>query len=120
MPIYEYECRACGHGFEVMQKLSDPVLVDCPDCDQSALKKLISPVAFRLKGTGWYETDFKNSAKTKEPSNQPRENGSDSDNTSKRGDEQSSETGKSAGEGATSKSLESSDQSSSTQRKGQE
>ncbi len=59
MPIYEYRCRSCDHELEVMQKLSDPELSDCPSCGRPALKKLISPVGFRLKGSGWYETDFK-------------------------------------------------------------
>lgn len=111
MPIYEYECQACGHGFEVMQKLSDPVLVDCPDCDKSALKKLISPVAFRLKGTGWYETDFKNSQKTKDTINQPKENGSEADKNSKEGDEKSSKSSNATGDSASSTSLDSSEPS---------
>ncbi len=59
MPIYEYRCTACGHQMEVMQKLSDPELSDCPSCERPELRKLISPVSFRLKGGGWYETDFK-------------------------------------------------------------
>ena len=59
MPIYEYRCQSCSHELEVMQKLSDPELSDCPNCSRPALKKLISPVGFRLKGSGWYETDFK-------------------------------------------------------------
>ncbi|MGB5606625.1 MAG: zinc ribbon domain-containing protein [Gammaproteobacteria bacterium] len=63
MPIYEYQCEACGHGFETLQKISDAPLTDCPECGKSALKKLISPSAFRLKGGGWYETDFKTGAK---------------------------------------------------------
>ena len=111
MPIYEYECRACGHGFEVMQKLSDPVLVDCPDCAKSTLKKLISPVAFRLKGTGWYETDFKNSQKTKDTSDQPKGNGSETDQQSKKGDEQSSKSSNATDDGASSQSLNSSERS---------
>jgi putative FmdB family regulatory protein len=59
MPIYEYRCQSCDHELEVMQKLSDPELNDCPACGEPELKKLISPVGFRLKGSGWYETDFK-------------------------------------------------------------
>jgi putative FmdB family regulatory protein len=59
MPIYEYRCQSCNHDMEVMQKMSDPELSDCPACGQPQLKKLISAVAFRLKGNGWYETDFK-------------------------------------------------------------
>jgi len=59
MPIYEYQCRACGRETEVLQKLSDEPLVDCPHCGEAALKKKVSAAAFRLKGGGWYETDFK-------------------------------------------------------------
>ena len=59
MPIYEYRCQSCNHDLEVMQKLSDPEFSDCPSCGQPQLKKLISAVGFRLKGSGWYETDFK-------------------------------------------------------------
>jgi putative FmdB family regulatory protein len=59
MPIYEYQCQACGHQFETIQKISDPVLTDCPRCAAAQLKKRVSLAAFRLKGGGWYETDFK-------------------------------------------------------------
>lgn len=63
MPIYEYECNDCGHKLEAIQKLSDDLLKDCPDCGQESLRKLVSAVGFRLKGSGWYETDFKNGGK---------------------------------------------------------
>ena len=59
MPIYEYECRDCGHVFDALQKMSDDVLRDCPDCGKPELRKLLSAPNFRLKGGGWYETDFK-------------------------------------------------------------
>jgi putative FmdB family regulatory protein len=59
MPFYEYECSACKYYTEVLQKLSDPVLKKCPSCGKSAFKKLVSAPVFRLKGSGWYETDFK-------------------------------------------------------------
>jgi putative FmdB family regulatory protein len=59
MPFYEYECSACSHQMEVLQKISDAPLLKCPDCGKSALKRLISAPVFRLKGAGWYETDFK-------------------------------------------------------------
>ena len=65
MPIYEYECRECGYRLDALQKMSDPLLVDCPDCAQPGLKKLLSAPYFRLKGSGWYETDFKNSGREK-------------------------------------------------------
>jgi putative FmdB family regulatory protein len=60
MPVYEYECQACGHYLETLQKISEPPLTDCPVCGKPELKKLISAAGFRLKGGGWYETDFKN------------------------------------------------------------
>ena len=63
MPIYEYRCESCGHELEALQKMSDPVLTECPACKQASLKKLISAGGFRLKGGGWYETDFKGGKK---------------------------------------------------------
>jgi len=63
MPFYEYQCEQCGHELEVLQKISDPLLTDCPECAQPALKKLVSAAGFRLKGSGWYETDFKGGKK---------------------------------------------------------
>ena len=65
MPIYEYRCESCGHEFEKMQKLADAPLTDCPACGRPTLKKLISAAGFRLKGSGWYETDFKKGDKKK-------------------------------------------------------
>ncbi len=59
MPIYEYQCQACEHEFEALQKISDAPLVSCPDCHKDSLRKKVSAAAFRLKGGGWYETDFK-------------------------------------------------------------
>jgi len=59
MPIYEYKCEACDHRMEAIQKMADDPLSVCPECDAPKLKKLMSAVAFRLKGSGWYETDFK-------------------------------------------------------------
>ena len=59
MPFYEYQCRHCGHQTEVLQKVSDPPLRKCPACGRNGLTKLISAPIFRLKGGGWYETDFK-------------------------------------------------------------
>ncbi len=59
MPIYEYQCPACGKELEVLQKVSDEPLRDCPQCGKATLQKKVSAAAFRLKGGGWYETDFK-------------------------------------------------------------
>lgn len=59
MPIYEYQCVECGHQLEVIQKVSDQPLTQCPACEKDGLRKLVSAPAFRLSGSGWYETDFK-------------------------------------------------------------
>ena len=63
MPIYEYECQACGYRHEALQKVSDDPLTECPSCHKNELKKLVSAAGFRLSGSGWYETDFKSSNK---------------------------------------------------------
>ena len=63
MPIYEYRCAGCGYEMDKLQKISDPPLTDCPACGRSALQKLVSAAGFRLKGGGWYETDFKSGTK---------------------------------------------------------
>lgn len=63
MPIYEYQCGSCEHKMEALQKISDDPLKDCPSCNKPALKKIISAAGFRLKGSGWYETDFKTGSK---------------------------------------------------------
>jgi putative FmdB family regulatory protein len=65
MPFYEYECQSCKFYTELMQKLSDPPLKKCPSCGKSTMKKLISAPVFRLKGAGWYETDFKSDKEDK-------------------------------------------------------
>ena len=63
MPIYEYQCESCEHELEALQKISDDALKDCPSCKAPNLKKKISAAGFRLKGGGWYETDFKTGKK---------------------------------------------------------
>src|ERR1700733_12116731 len=63
MPIYEYQCQACGHQLEDLQKVSDGPLRKRPECGKARLQKLLSAPAFRLKGGGWYETDFKSGKK---------------------------------------------------------
>ena len=59
MPIYEYACQECDHRLDALQKVSEAALVHCPECDKPALRRLLSAPRFRLKGKGWYETDFK-------------------------------------------------------------
>jgi putative FmdB family regulatory protein len=65
MPFYEYECAKCGYHDEVLQKISDKPLTKCPNCGKQGLRKLISAPVFRLKGSGWYETDFKSDKENK-------------------------------------------------------
>ena len=64
MPIYGYQCQACGHEFELMQKMSDPDPSTCPACGKPDVRKQLSAAGFQLKGSGWYVTDFKGGAKT--------------------------------------------------------
>src|SRR5579862_5673770 len=99
MPFYEYECASCKFYTEVMQKISDPPLEKCPSCGKKALKKLVSAPVFRLKGGGWYETDFKSDKEDKrnladrdEPAAKPEE--------AKSGDAKPAAAGESAGKGA--------------------
>ena len=63
MPIYEYQCQSCGHAYEALQKISEAPLTECPICKKPDLAKKISATGFRLKGAGWYETDFKSGSK---------------------------------------------------------
>ena len=88
MPIYEYQCEHCEHKMEAIQKISDDPLKECPECKQETLRKLVSAAAFKLKGDGWYETDFKDKMpqkrdapvkddKVKEDSQSSKDKGSD-------------------------------------------
>jgi putative regulatory protein, FmdB family len=83
MPIYEYKCESCSTVLEKLQKISEPPLSDCPECGKSTLVRLVSAPSFRLKGTGWYETDFKTGKKKNGV-------GSESDSASKSSDSSSS------------------------------
>jgi putative FmdB family regulatory protein len=65
MPFYEYECPHCGYDEEVLQKITDKPLKKCPSCGKNGLRKLMSAPVFRLKGSGWYETDFKSDKENK-------------------------------------------------------
>ena len=104
MPIYEYRCDNCGHEFDTLQKVSDEALTDCPECGKSTLVKKVSAAGFRLKGGGWYETDFK-SGKKKNVA------GSDSSSSSSTSD--SSGSGSSSASGSSDSSSGSSSSSSS-------
>jgi len=63
MPIYEYQCEACGCNLEKLQRINDEPLLECPECGKPKLRRLVSAAGFRLKGAGWYETDFKKGGK---------------------------------------------------------
>ena len=83
MPIYEYQCQACQHELEALRKISDQPLVDCPECGKATLKKKVSAAAFRLKGGGWYETDFKTGNKKNLHGSSESSGSSDSSSASK-------------------------------------
>jgi putative FmdB family regulatory protein len=102
MPIYEYRCGACGHELEVLQKLSEAPLSDCPQCHKPSLSKLISAVGFQLKGSGWYATDFKSSGKPAD-----KANGKSNDGTAK----STEKSGESKGDSSESKSTATADTS---------
>lgn len=68
MPIYEYECKKCNHTLDILQKMSDPPALQCPQCGEDSLVRLVSAAGFQLKGTGWYVTDFRDKHKAKETS----------------------------------------------------
>jgi putative FmdB family regulatory protein len=71
MPIYEYRCTLCGHEQEVLQKVSEPPLTQCPSCGKPGMQKLLSAAGFQLKGSGWYATDFKGGAKKPHDTKKP-------------------------------------------------
>ena len=76
MPIYEYKCNTCDHQFEILQKINDVPAKTCPECNSHNLRKLVSAATFKLKGTGWYETDFK-TKKPKKDNNTAKKNKND-------------------------------------------
>jgi putative FmdB family regulatory protein len=101
MPIYEYQCLGCAHEFETIQKFSDPELTRCPQCGEDLLKKKISAVAFRLKGGGWYETDFKSGDKRNVAGGDETTKNSDAETKPAAADTSSAAT---SGDGATKRS----------------
>tara|TARA_B100000482_G_C12363772_1_gene202110 strand:+ start:120 stop:497 length:378 start_codon:yes stop_codon:yes gene_type:complete len=115
MPIYEYVCDNCSHHLEALQKMSDEPLVFCPECGEAGLRKQVSAAAFRLKGTGWYETDFKNSDKKKPAESKGKESGSGSTSDSNSDSASSSGTkDKSSGASTSSSTTDSSSKSTSS------
>ena len=71
MPIYAYKCESCGFAKDVLQKMSDPLLTDCPSCGKSSFQKQVTAAGFQLKGSGWYVTDFKGGAPAAKPAPGP-------------------------------------------------
>jgi putative FmdB family regulatory protein len=67
MPIYAYKCESCGLAKDILQKMSDPLLTDCPACGAATFKKQVTAAGFQLKGSGWYATDFKGGSSAPEP-----------------------------------------------------
>lgn len=76
MPIYAYRCASCGHALDVLQKLSDPPLTQCPSCGQQTFVKQVTAAGFQLKGSGWYVTDFKGNG-AKKPGEGAKTDGAD-------------------------------------------
>ena len=74
MPIYAYRCETCGFSKDVLQKVSDAPLTDCPSCQKSTFKKQLTAAGFQLKGSGWYATDFKNGGTSAPAVSKPAEN----------------------------------------------
>ena len=103
MPIYEYRCESCGAELERIQKFSDPALTDCPECGKAALVKLISAAGFRLKGGGWYETDFKTGKKKNVLEGASSSSGSSPDGGGKSEGGKSDGAAKSSGSGTSGK-----------------
>ena len=77
MPIYEYRCSACGQLHEVLQKVTEPPLTECPSCGKPGMQKLLTAAGFQLKGSGWYATDFKGGAKKPDEKTKPADAKSD-------------------------------------------
>jgi len=99
MPIYEYKCSACSHELESLQKFSDAPLVKCPACGKDALTKLVSAAGFQLKGSGWYQTDFRSSGA--KPAATPTTGKAEAGKADAAGTDSGKETAKSGGAAST-------------------
>ncbi len=101
MPIYEYRCSSCGFQKEYLQKVTDPILTHCPECNKDTFSKLLSAAGFQLKGSGWYATDFKNSgAKSAGSTSKSATSKSDSKDAGKSDKKESKSEAASCGAGA--------------------
>jgi putative FmdB family regulatory protein len=104
MPIYEYRCDNCGHEFDTLQKVSDEALTDCPECGKATLVKKVSAAGFRLKGGGWYETDFKSGKKKNVAGSDSSSSSSSSDSSGSSSSSSSSSSDSSSGSSSSSSS----------------
>jgi putative FmdB family regulatory protein len=104
MPMYEYECGACGHRFERIQKFSDPPVEECPSCGERKVQKLLSSPAIQFKGTGWYITDYakKGSVGTDASKESGKESGKESKESGKESGKESKESSTKSTESTTS------------------
>jgi putative FmdB family regulatory protein len=101
MPIYAYKCESCGHAKDVLQKMSDPLLTDCPACGAPAFKKQLTAAGFQLKGSGWYATDFKaGGSNTSAPAGEAKNGASKSDSNSENKSDGKSDAKSDGGAGA--------------------
>ncbi len=104
MPIYEYQCAKCQHQFDTLQGLHDKPLRKCPECGKLALTKLVSAAGFRLKGGGWYETDFKSGNKKNLANSDTSGSGSSDSGTASSAPPSATSNSSSGGDGAKTKS----------------
>jgi putative FmdB family regulatory protein len=81
MPIYEYRCSSCGFQKEYLQKVTDPLLTECPECGKDSFRKMLTAAGFQLKGSGWYATDFKGAPRQADKSKPANDEASKSEST---------------------------------------
>ena len=93
MPIYAYKCESCGFAKDVLQKISDAMLTDCPSCGAPAFRKQLTAAGFQLKGSGWYATDFKGSGAAPAPAGDKPANGEKKTEGDKKSDAKPAEAG---------------------------
>ncbi|ASL43569.1 hypothetical protein bAD24_I08760 [Burkholderia sp. AD24] len=86
MPIYAYRCESCGFGKDVLQKMSDPQLTQCPECGKDTFRKQVTAAGFQLKGSGWYVTDFRNGNSGAKAPAKPDANGATAENGTAKSD----------------------------------
>ena len=94
MPLYEYECEKCGHRFEKIQKFSDPLVTECPECGEDEVEKVISAPAVQFKGSGWYVTDYAKKGSSQGSSTKKSEGESKSESKTETKSEPSKSEGK--------------------------